>query len=39
MTTEAFIYDAIRTPRGKGKSTGALHEVKPVTLVVSLLQV
>jgi acetyl-CoA C-acetyltransferase len=34
---EAFVYDAIRTPRGKGKKTGSLHEVKPVDLVVGLL--
>ena len=38
MTTDAYIYDAIRTPRGRGKSSGALHEVKPVTLVAGLLQ-
>ena len=37
--TEAFIYDAIRTPRGRGKATGALHEVKPITLVADLLNV
>ena len=36
--TDAFIYDAIRTPRGRGKKTGSLHEVKPVTLVSGLLQ-
>ena len=35
--SEAFIYDAIRTPRGRGKKTGALHEVKPVTMVADLL--
>ncbi len=35
--TEAFIFDAIRTPRGRGKSNGALNEVKPVTLVTTLL--
>ncbi len=34
---EAFVYDAIRTPRGKGKKNGSLHEVKPVDLVVGLL--
>ena len=34
---EAFIYDHIRTPRGRGKSSGSLHEVKPVDLVVGLL--
>ncbi len=35
--SEAYIYDAIRTPRGLGKAKGALHEVKPVTLVADLL--
>ena len=34
---EAYIFDAIRTPRGKGKPDGALHEVKPVTLLTGLL--
>ncbi len=34
---EAFIYDAIRTPRGKGKKDGRLHEVKPVNLLAGLL--
>ena len=34
---QAFVYDAIRTPRGKGKKDGSLHEVKPVDLVVGLL--
>ena len=34
---EAFIYDHLRTPRGRGKKTGALHEIKPVDLVVGLL--
>ncbi len=38
MTNEAFIYDAIRTPRGRGKASGALHEVKPITLVANLLR-
>jgi acetyl-CoA C-acetyltransferase len=37
MTTEAYIFDAIRTPRGRGKATGALHEVKPITLLSDLL--
>ncbi|WP_433566156.1 acetyl-CoA C-acetyltransferase [Nocardia sp. CA-151230] len=37
MTTEAYIFEAIRTPRGKGKSTGSLHEVKPISLVVGLI--
>ena len=34
---EAFVYDAIRTPRGRGKQNGALYEVKPVNLVVGLI--
>jgi acetyl-CoA C-acetyltransferase len=36
-TAEALIYDAIRTPRGKGKKNGSLHEVKPISLVVGLI--
>jgi acetyl-CoA C-acetyltransferase len=35
--TEAFIYDAIRTPRGKGKADGTLYEVKPVNLLAGVL--
>jgi acetyl-CoA C-acetyltransferase len=35
--TEAFVYEAIRTPRGRGKNTGSLHEVKPVSLVTGLI--
>lgn len=35
--TEAFVYDAIRTPRGRGKNTGSLYEVKPISLVTGLL--
>ncbi|WP_375501202.1 acetyl-CoA C-acetyltransferase [uncultured Jatrophihabitans sp.] len=35
--TEAFVYDALRTPRGRGKSSGSLHATKPVSLVVGLL--
>ena len=34
---QAFIYDALRTPRGKGKKDGSLHEVKPVDLLAGLL--
>ncbi|WP_277453821.1 acetyl-CoA C-acetyltransferase [Janibacter sp. DB-40] len=34
---QAVIYDAVRTPRGKGKSSGSLHEVKPIDLTVGLL--
>ena len=35
--SEAYIVDAIRTPRGKGKKDGALYEVKPISLVTGLL--
>ncbi|MEM7134989.1 MAG: acetyl-CoA C-acetyltransferase [Myxococcota bacterium] len=35
--TEALIFDAVRTPRGKGKKNGSLHEVKPITLLTTLL--
>lgn len=37
MSTEAYIYDAVRTPRGKGKKDGSLHTVKPIDLVVGLM--
>jgi acetyl-CoA C-acetyltransferase len=37
MSKAAYVYDAIRTPRGRGKKTGSLYEVKPVSLVVGLL--
>ena len=37
VSTEAFISEAIRTPRGRGKNTGSLHGVKPVSLVVGLI--
>ena len=33
---EAFVYDHLRTPRGRGKANGSLHEVKPVDLAVGL---
>jgi acetyl-CoA C-acetyltransferase len=36
--TEAFVYDAVRTPRGRGKNTGSLHGTKPISLVVGLLE-
>ncbi|RID93145.1 acetyl-CoA C-acetyltransferase [Gemmobacter lutimaris] len=35
--TEAFIYDAIRSPRGKGRPDGALHEVTSVALSAQML--
>jgi len=36
--TDAYIYDAVRTPRGKGRKDGSLHEVTPVRLAVTALQ-
>jgi acetyl-CoA C-acetyltransferase len=36
--TEAFIFDALRTPRGRGKPDGALYSVKPVNLIAGLLR-
>ncbi len=38
MTIDAYIYDAIRTPRGRGKANGALHEVTPIQLLTGLFQ-
>ncbi len=37
VMTEAYIFDAVRTPRGKGKKDGALYSVKPVNLIAGLL--
>src|SRR5690349_9772472 len=36
-STAPLVFDAIRTPRGKGKSNGSLHTTKPVDLVVGLM--
>jgi acetyl-CoA C-acetyltransferase len=36
--TQAYIYDAVRTPRGKGRKDGALHEVTPVELAATALR-
>ena len=36
--TDAFIYDAVRTPRGKGKADGSLHEITPVQLATQVLE-
>jgi len=33
---EAMIFEALRTPRGKGKRDGSLYEVKPVSLLSGL---
>jgi acetyl-CoA C-acetyltransferase len=35
--TEAYIYDAVRSPRGKGRSDGALHEITPLDLAAQVL--
>ncbi|GIE85305.1 acetyl-CoA C-acetyltransferase [Actinoplanes regularis] len=37
MATEAYVYEALRTPRGRGKPTGSLHGVKPVSLLTGLI--
>jgi len=34
---EAFIYDAVRTPRGRGKADGGLHEITPIRLAATVL--
>ncbi|MAN75185.1 MAG: acetyl-CoA acetyltransferase [Henriciella sp.] len=36
--TEAYIYDAVRTPRGKGKQSGSLHEITSLSLATQALQ-
>lgn len=38
MTQTAYIYDALRTPRGKGKKDGALHQASPIWLTRTLLK-
>lgn len=36
--TDAYIYDHVRTPRGRGRSDGSLHEVTPISLTTQVLQ-
>ncbi|MFP5468726.1 MAG: acetyl-CoA C-acyltransferase, partial [Alphaproteobacteria bacterium] len=36
--TEAYVYDAVRTPRGKGKTSGSLHEVPSLELATQVLK-
>ncbi len=36
--TDAYIFDAVRTPRGKGRKDGSLHEVTPTTLAAHVLE-
>jgi acetyl-CoA C-acetyltransferase len=38
MTAEAFVFDHVRTPRGKGKKGGGLHQASPVWLLRGLLK-
>jgi acetyl-CoA C-acetyltransferase len=38
MTSDVLIFDALRTPRGRGKADGALHPVKPVALIAGLIE-
>ncbi len=35
---EAFIYDTVRTPRGRGRKDGKLHEITPVSLATQVLE-
>jgi len=36
--TQAYLYDHVRTPRGRGRSNGALHELPPIELIAQLLR-
>lgn len=36
--TEAYIYDAVRTPRVRGRSNGSLHEIRPIELATQALK-
>jgi len=38
MNMEAYIYDAVRTPRGRGKADGSLHEITPIQLATQVLE-
>lgn len=37
MSQEAYVFEALRTPRSRGKASGELHEVKPIDLIVTLM--
>jgi acetyl-CoA C-acetyltransferase len=37
VPSDAYVFDAVRTPRGRGKDNGALHGVKPITLTTGLI--
>ncbi len=34
---DAYIFDCVRTPRGRGKATGGLHEITPIQLAAQIL--
>lgn len=36
--TEAYIYDHVRTPRGKGRKDGSLHEITPIQMATQVLE-
>ena len=36
--TDAYIYDYVKTPRGRGKANGSLHEVTPIDLLTQVLK-
>jgi acetyl-CoA C-acetyltransferase len=38
VSTDAYVFEAIRTPRGKGKANGSLHTTKPIDLAVGLIE-
>lgn len=38
VTTDAYIYDAVRTPRGRGRASGALHEITALDLAANVLR-
>ena len=35
---EAYVFDAVRTPRGRGRASGSLHEVSPLRLAAGVLK-
>jgi len=37
MSQDAYVFEALRTPRSRGKANGELHEVKPIDLIVTLM--
>src|SRR5688500_16521071 len=33
VTMDAYIFDHVRTPRGRGRGDGSLHEITPIQLI------